>query len=402
MSPIDPSYEKKHPLAFFFRSHWDNYVKSPTHPIKKEHFKAVNALMACRTETLGTEIYICPKCYKISEVYHSCKNRFCPICSWKDTLKWAEKAYDKLLNLPHRHAVATIPHELNPLFSKNYKLLNNALLKSSSATVKDWFNARFHITPGIMSVLHTFGEKKNQHNHSHMIVSMGGINKKTGEMKTVALDYLPYSFLSKKFSIKFQDVLIELFDNGQLSHDFDSRIELMQLLKKINKNTWRFHFEPPMESPLKIIKYIGRYSKRACLSERKITGINVEEISFSYKDNKDRDKNNKPIVKTMTMHYRDFFPRLLQHVPPTGYQIIRYYGLYANSNKIEEKYTAKPPIEKESCTAYKDPKKCECCGIDKEFTGMFFKKKEEKQLSDTTQFHWPESIHKEVRKSFNS
>ena len=27
-------------------------------------------------------------------------------------MKWADKAYLKLLNIPHRHAVATVPHQL--------------------------------------------------------------------------------------------------------------------------------------------------------------------------------------------------------------------------------------------------------------------------------------------------
>ena len=401
MNQTNATYTKTSKVAAFFNAYWDAYVKNPTRPIKAEHFKAVNAMRACRTAIVGIEIYLCVGCDILCEVCHSCKHRFCPICSWKDTMKWAEKAYNRLLNIPHRHAVATIPHQLNRLFENNYKLLNNALLKASSETVKDWFNAKFSIVPGIMSVLHTFGEKKNQHNHSHMIVSMGGINRKTGEFKTVALDYIPYDFLSKKFRIKFEDILVELFDTGELKHNFKDRIELMQLLKNINKKNWRFHFEPPMEDPLKVIKYIGRYSKRACISERKITEIDGEYISFTYKDNLDRDNNNKPREKTLKLHYSEFYPLLLQHVPPSGYQIIRYYGLYANSSKVEEKYTTKPPMEKEACTAYKDPKICECCGKDKIHVTTIFEKRKDKKIQKKYDLSWPKSVLKEVLKSFD-
>jgi DNA-directed RNA polymerase subunit RPC12/RpoP len=246
--------EKKYRLATFFDAHWDDYVKSPTKIIKPEHYKAVNALRVCRTEKLGKEIYVCAQCGEISEVFHSCKNRFCPTCSWKDTIKWAEKAYTKLLNIPHRHAVATIPHQLNKLFADNYRLLNNALFIAASDTIKDWFFAKFGIIPGIMSVLHTFGEKKNQHNHVHMIVSMGGVERHSKVMKKVALNYIPYAFLSKKFQIKFEDKLLELFDNNELVHQFNSKTELLKLLKQINKQNWRFHFEPPMNDPQMVIK----------------------------------------------------------------------------------------------------------------------------------------------------
>jgi len=401
MTPIGMPSGKKYKLTAFFDAHWDKYVKSPAKIIKPEHYKAVNAMRACRTEKLGIEIYVCPECAQVSEVYHSCKNRFCPTCSWKDTMKWAEKAYTKLLNIEHRHAVATIPHQLNQLLANNYKLLNNAVLKASSDTVKDWMAFKFNLTPGIMSVLHTFGEKKNQHNHAHMIVSMGGINKQTGELQTVALDFIPYSFLSQKFRVKFQDILIKLFDNDQLIHTFNTRNELLQLLKKTKSNNWRFHFEPPMKNPEKVIKYIGRYSKRACISEQKIIEIDDENINFIYKDNKDRDKQtNKPIVKTMTMHYSEFFPTLLQHVPPAGYQIIRYYGLYANSCKIKESYKEKPPMEKENTTGYTDPKKCECCRISKELYSIHIQRKQDYFPEEYYPVKWPESVLEVVQKSF--
>ena len=379
MNNIYPYKEKKYRLADFFNSHWDKYLQGPTRPIKKEQFKAVNAIRACRTAILGKRGYACEECGDVSEVFHSCKHRFCPTCSWTDTLKWAERAYLKLLNIPHRHAVATLPHALNPLLAKNYKKLNNALLRSSAETIKDWMNAKAAVMPGIMSVLHTFGEKKNRHHHSHMIVSMGGINKETDKLKTVAVKFIPYKFLSKKFRIKFEDIFVELFDNGELQHDFKDRTDMLIFLKKINKDNWRFHFEPPMEDAAAIIRYIGRYSKRACLSEHKITNIQGDYISFRYKDNKNRDAQNKAKEEILTLHYKDFFPRLLQHVPAIGFQIIRYYGLYANSNKIKDTHTNKAPIEKQGCTTYKNPKKCEYCGVDKINIYIVFDKRKAKQ-----------------------
>jgi DNA-directed RNA polymerase subunit M/transcription elongation factor TFIIS len=96
-----------------------------------------------------------------------------------------------------------------------------------------------------------------------------------------------------------------------------------------------------MEIPTQVVRYIGRYSKRACLSEYKITKMEGEYITFKYKDNKTKDCNNKPIEQELELNYRDFFPRLLQHVPLKYFRIVRYYGSYSNRIKIPEEYLYK-------------------------------------------------------------
>ena len=91
--------EKKYRLADFFIMWWDEYCKHPSEFIFPEQYKAVNAMRVCRTEVLGVDYYACPDCGEISEVRHNCKNRFCPTCSWKDTIKWAENIKSKMLNI---------------------------------------------------------------------------------------------------------------------------------------------------------------------------------------------------------------------------------------------------------------------------------------------------------------
>jgi hypothetical protein len=132
--------EKKYRLADFFDSYWDIYTKSPKEFIQPEQYKAVNAIRVCRTAALGVDIYACPDCGDITEVYHSCKNRFCPTCSWKDTVKWAERVKSQMLNLPHRHVVFTLPHSLNHLIKINGKHLLNILMRTSADTFKDWIS----------------------------------------------------------------------------------------------------------------------------------------------------------------------------------------------------------------------------------------------------------------------
>lgn len=330
--------EKKYRLADFFTQWWDIYKENPKEFITPEQYKAVNAIRVCRTPALGVDIYACPDCGELTEVYHSCKNRFCPTCSWQDTVKWADKIKSQMMAVPHRHVVMTLPHGLNQLIKDNDKHLLNILMRVTADTFKDWMGHKFNIKPGIISVLHTFGETKNYHPHVHMIVSWGGIHQKTGGLKPIKEDFVNYKFLQDKFRCKFEDELIMMYDNHELKHGFSTREGFLSFIKKTNKTGWVLHLEPPMNIPAQVVRYIGRYSKRACLSEYKITKIEGERISFRYKDYKTLDKNKKPIEKEMELHYRDFFPRLLQHVPLRYFRIVRYYGMYATKTKIPEEY----------------------------------------------------------------
>jgi hypothetical protein len=171
-----------------------------------------------------------------------------------------------------------------------------------------------------------------------MIVSWGGVDIKTGALKEVKDEYVNYKFLQKKFRCKFEDELVELYDKGKLEHGFAGRQDFMHHLKQVNEKDWQLHLEPAINTPVEVIRYIGRYSKRACLSEYKITCMEGGFISFRYKDYKDRDENRKPKEKELSLHFSEFFPRLLQHVPAKYFRIVRYYGLYSNHGHIPEEY----------------------------------------------------------------
>jgi hypothetical protein len=362
---------------------WDTYIKSPNVFITQEQYKAVAAMRVCRTEALGVDHYVCQECGEVTQVYHSCKNRFCPTCSWKDTLEWAERIQNQMLDIPHRHVVFTLPHKLNVFFKENKIILLNILFQTASEAIKDWMQKKYKLTPGIISVLHTFGEKKDLHPHIHMILSWGGINSNHW-VKQIEGEYINYEFIQTKFRCKFEDKLIELFDNKALVHQFNNRMDFLQFIKKINDKQWRIHFEPAITIPSQVVRYIGRYSKRACLSEYKITNIEGEYISFKYKDYKNTDFYGKPIVKELTLHYREFFPRLLQHVPPPYFRLVRYYGAYAartkavlNNRYADHKNIVEPCMKNEDIYEIPvNPKICKNCNTEKIYMFSTFKNKE--------------------------
>jgi hypothetical protein len=139
--------EKRFRLATFFDQWWDEYCKDPKHFIQPEQYKAVQDIRSCRTAALGVDIYNCPECGETTEVYHNCKNRFCPTCSWNDTVIWAEKVKANMLNIPHRHAVCTLPHQMNFLIIMNKFILLNILMQALAEALKDWVNYKYDLQP---------------------------------------------------------------------------------------------------------------------------------------------------------------------------------------------------------------------------------------------------------------
>lgn len=336
------SFEKKFSLASFFNQHWDKYVLHHQHPITTVQYKAVNAIRKCRTEALGKDVYTCNDCGQKVEVFHSCKNRFCPNCSWADTLKWSSNVYNHLLNVPHRHVVMTLPHTLNPLIRRNKQLFFQTLLSVASNLMKDFIRTKYGVVPGVISVLHTFGEKKNLHVHVHMIVSWGGIDKEKNRLKSIPIsDRVDYFKLKDLFREGMIKAINKAYKNNLLKHDFESAQKYNQFIDSLLKTPWILHLEPPMNLPEQVIRYIGRYSKRACLSEYKITSIEGEFISFKYKDYKQKDDEGKYTEAILRLHYSKFFPLLLQHVPLANFRIVRYYGIYATKSKILEEFKNK-------------------------------------------------------------
>ena len=364
--------EKKYRLSEFFAAHWDDYVKAPKERILPEQFRAVNSIMACRTPKLGTDLYKCPGCDKEQLVYHSCRNRFCPTCGYLDTLEWSESIIRKMINKPHHHVVIMLPAGFRPLAKTNRKLMYNILMKSSSEAFLEWFKSKWGIKPGIMIVLQTHGDDKKYHVHVHMIITAGGIKKGSREYKEIDTKkwFVDYSwFCNNKFRPIFEKYLRRNYKNGKLQHNFSSKDEFETFLEKENKKNWRMHIEEPLNDVEHIVKYIGRYTKRACLSEYKITKIEGEYISFECKDYENSPDKKNPIMQELDFHYSDFFPRLLQHVPEKYFRTVRYYGLYHNMEKNVPKGLRKPEEEVKKIKEkelkelgnYESPLLCPCC-----------------------------------------
>ena len=296
---------------------------------------------------MGYVQYCCTDCGEVHHILRSCGHRFCPTCGVVNTNKWAENTLSNLLNIKHHHVVVTLPAWLRPMAKRNAVLIYNLLFKASQRVIREWFDYKHHLTPGIISVLHTAGSDLKYHPHIHMIVTGGGMND--GQVSLLEGEYLfAQSWFKSRFRWQFQQGLIAAYDEGDLkvAYGHQKRAYFLSWLKKNNEKDWVVSIQAPLEDATSIVRYVGRYTKRACLSEYKIEEVGEDYISFRYNDYKNTPKGEKAKEAVKRLHYVDFLDRLLQHVPEEGFVQVRYYGIYSTSKQklLPEEWRNSPKV----------------------------------------------------------
>lgn len=301
-----------------------------------QHRKVMFAIEHCRSAALGGHVDICDKCDHKRISYNSCRNRHCPKCQNLNKEKWVEKLSCTLLPVKYFHVVFTIPSELNRLCLVNQKCLYDILFKSASETILMLARDKKHLgaLSGLVAVLHTWGQNMVEHPHLHTMVPAGGWSELNGYWKVSKRKYLiPVKVLSKVFRGKFLAMLKQIYENNVLK--FEGEIKPLtkqenfkQLLDSLYKKEWVVFAKAPFKNASGIIKYLGNYSHRIAISNKRIQGIEGDNILFSWKDYKDGNKR-----KSMSLKVNEFIRRFLLHVLPPGFCKIRYYGLLASRNR---------------------------------------------------------------------
>lgn len=320
-------------MAQVYDLHFDNYLSSPDRKLylEERHFKAVDWSSVCRTSKIGRFQLACPGCGEVTYIARSCKHRFCALCGISDTLKWSRETLSRLMNCPHHHVVMTLPKAFRGLSQMNGNKLHDILFRASNLVLNKWFNNKYCIRPGVVSVLHTAGADLKYHPHVHSIVSRGGQDLESGEYRFIKGKYLcKNEILGKLLRYKFNDLLVKAYDKGDLKmyEGIKSKGDLVNWLGKMKEKHWIVNIEKPLEDIPQIVGYVGRYTKRACLSEYKLEHVGEEEIRFRYNDYKNSKRGCAPVESVKTMSPTAFLDQLLQHVPSKYYRMVRYSGLY--------------------------------------------------------------------------
>ena len=141
--------------------------------ILPEHGTALRAIADCHTEALGGSRIECRDCGHEQYQYHSCRNRHCPRCQKKDQQQWLQQRLKELPPVPYFHLVFTIPNDVALASRMNRSGLYKSLFAAAKDTIDSFCKNNLQIKPGIISILHTWGQTMSYHPHIHMLITAG-------------------------------------------------------------------------------------------------------------------------------------------------------------------------------------------------------------------------------------
>jgi hypothetical protein len=304
--------------------------------------RVLQRIKNCRTAALGYHVYRCTgeACGHLKYQYHSCRDRHCPNCGALKKQEWIEARTQELLPVKYYHVVFTVPHELNSLVMGHRKLLYKLLFDASAQTLLTFAKDPKYIgaVPGIISVLHTWGQQLSFHPHIHCIVSGGGIAndntwkdaKRSSPLRGRSGGggfLFPVKAMSPVYRAKFLQALQQLITNGEV---ISAKEDCKQLINLLYHKDWNVYAKAPFGGPQAVIEYLGRYTHKVAISNHRIGSINDEAatVTFDYKDYAGQGKQKK-----MTLTIAEFIRRFEQHILPERFTKIRTYGYLANRNR---------------------------------------------------------------------
>jgi len=321
-----------HSVQDVFQKFYEDYRKK--YQTSSEQDRVAFDIIQCKSGRLGANASLCENCGHIEFHNNSCRNRNCPSCQAVKKEIWIDNRSSEIVDASYFHVVFTVPSELNGLISANqpalYSLMHSAASQSllQLSADKKFLGA----VPGIIQVLHTWGQMLNYHPHIHCIVTGAGL---TGDMRFVkGRDgfFIPVRVLSKVFRGKFVGGLQKLFGSGSLllppslSH-LNAPGGWAAFAKSLCEKEWVPFIKETFRAFGNAIEYLGRYTHRIAISNSRIISVGDEGVSFSYKDYRDG------VSKTATLPGVEFIRRFLLHILPKGFQKIRYFGFLNNRFK---------------------------------------------------------------------
>jgi hypothetical protein len=136
--------------------------------------------------------------------------------------------------------------------------------------------------------------------------------------------------MSRLFRGKFLSLLKKAYEGDTLR--FPGLISHLEqtftpFLGSLYAQDWVVYCKPPFGGPESVIRYLGRYTHRVALANRRIISMEDGRVAFLWKDYTDNKR------KTMALDASEFIRRFLLHVLPDGFVKIRYFGLLANRTR---------------------------------------------------------------------
>jgi len=342
---------------------WDRYYYVHRREVRPVERAEVEKMLSCKGPERGCFVYYCPTCEEYRTISLGCNSRLCSECGKRYTNQWAKRLSEAMFDVPHRHAVLTLPDRLREVLKEDrglWKVIMDSAIKALNDTLSH--SLRREVVAGAIIILHPFGRNLRFNPHIHLLITEGGFDR---TKKFIHKKYIPFRAL--RCTWQYQ-VLTNL--KKALPRTKETARLIDNLFKAYPEG---FYVFAPKESRIisrrKISRYVARYVRHPAIANSRICGYNGKEVTFWYIDRDD-------VKRYETMSVDEFISALIQHIPERQFKMIRYYGAYSRSQKSKYKrYLSHSSIRqcKLGNGGTKKRPRCPICGTDLEFV-IFFQK----------------------------
>lgn len=305
---------------------WWNFYNKHHNNIRPSIISCIVKLLSCKNIIRGYHHYICSNtnCHHIKYVHHTCKCKACSSCGKKATELWIAKQNTLLPNTSWQHITFTMPSELWDLFWCNRKLLNH--IGKIAANCILIIAKKKKVIPGIFIAIHTFGRDLKRNVHVHLSTTLGGLSEDSTRWKKFSFHQATLMKIWRYEIIKFFRTTYQkgLSIPSSLSKQLNHTFTFNDFLNRLYRKSWIVHCAKPSSDPKQIIAYLGRYIKRPAIAESKLKHYDGHEVTFKYLDHTTNTYQNFKLTS------EQFIARFIQHIPDTGFRMIRYYGFLAH------------------------------------------------------------------------
>jgi hypothetical protein len=130
--------------------------------------------------------------------------------------------------------------------------------------------------------------------------------------------FLPAKVLSRVFRGRYLALLHCVLRQRRI--DYPST-----LIRALFKDNWVVYIKPALGDLGRVLRYLGRYTHRVAISNRRLLSFDGHLVSFRWKDCAHGNKQ-----RIMTLSASAFLRRFCQHVQPRGFVRIRHFGYLAS------------------------------------------------------------------------
>jgi hypothetical protein len=99
-------------------------------------------------------------------------------------------------------------------------------------------------------------------------------------------------------------------------------------IRQLFRDDWVVYCKRPFGGPEHVIRYLGAYTHRVAISNRRLVSLSDGKVTFRWRDSAHKNKK-----RLMSLAVDEFLRRFLLHTLPCGFVRIRHFGFLANRKR---------------------------------------------------------------------